>query len=342
MSDASAPFVPVDHKTMPRRRFLKIMAGAVAFGCMRPAWALQPVRWQGRVMGADAEIVIHDMDKGRAERAIGRVLFEIGRLEGLFSLHDARSFIRRLNDEAGLPDAPADMQDILAVSREIHDKTHGAFDPTVQPLWRLYADHFAKADADPDGPNPEAIGEALSRTGLLHIAVTDGHIGFLKPGMALTLNGIAQGYITDKARDILRAEGLRHVLVNMGEYAAIGPRSDGESWTIGIADPLAPWRVVERVSLPADHALATSAGAGTAFDDSLRHHHLFDPRTGQSATHHGSVTVMAPDATLADALSTAFSVLPFHEIEAIMPSFPACTVFAIGHDGKISRCGSRT
>lgn len=342
MSDVSDSFVPASHKTIPRRRFLKIVAGVAAFGCMKPAWAARPVSWQGRVMGADADIVIHDMDEDKAKQAIGLVLHEIKRLEGLFSLHDGKSFIRRLNNKASLQDAPADMQEILAVSRLIHDETHGAFDPTVQPLWQLYADHFAKVDADPDGPSSGAIRDALSHMGLSHVAVTDGQIRFLKPGMALTLNGIAQGYITDKARDILRAKGLQHVLVNMGEYAALGPRPDGESWTIGIADPLAPWRVVERISLPADYALATSAGAGTAFDDNLRHHHLFDPRTGQSARHHGSVAVMAPQATLADALSTAFSILPFNEIKAIVPSFPNCAVLAIGHDGKISRCGART
>ena len=101
--------------------------------------------------------------------------------------------------------------------------------------------------------------------------------------MAITLNGIAQGSITDRVTDLLRAEGLAQVLVDLGEVRALGRHPDGRAWRVGIADPLAPDRLRETLAID-DQAVATSATTGVRFDAAGRYHHLLNPRTSQPST----------------------------------------------------------
>jgi thiamine biosynthesis lipoprotein len=150
--------------------------------------------------------------------------------------------------------------------------------------------------------------------------------------MALTLNGIAQGYITDKVGETLRARGFSHVLVSMGEQLALGPKWDGAAWRVGIADPAAPEKAIAEVPL-AGGALATSAGYGTSFDRAGRISHILDPRTGRPAETWASISVIAPSATLADGLSTALSVSPRAEGQALLGKL-GCRAFAIAEPGS--------
>src|SRR5690606_20625021 len=130
--------------------------------------------------------------------------------------------------------------------------------------------------------------------------------------MAITLNGVAQGFITDRVGGLLRSAGFDNVLVDIGEALALGRHADGAPWRAAIADPLGGNRHLFELEIGntpgALPALATSAGSGTRFGESARLHHLLDPRTGTSASHHAGVTVAATRATLADGLSTTLSV----------------------------------
>ena len=118
--------------------------------------------------------------------------------------------------------------------------TEGTFDPTVQPLWTLYSGHFSRPDAGPAGPHPDALNAALDRVSHRHLLVGRDRIAFARRGMALTLNGIAPGYVTDRIVDLLRAEGIDRTLVDMGESRAIGTRPDGRPWDVAVADPDEP------------------------------------------------------------------------------------------------------
>ncbi|MCR6630571.1 MAG: FAD:protein FMN transferase [Magnetospirillum sp.] len=119
----------------------------------------------------------------------------------------------------------------------------------------------------------------------------------LPPGTALTLNGIAQGYVTDAIVGLLRSQGMRHVLANLGEIAALGLAGDGHAWRVGLPDG------GERAL--SDGALAVSMPDGTRFSPLC--HHLFDPATGRSAASPCLVVVQAETATEADAISTAIA-----------------------------------
>ena len=269
-----------------RRRFLRIAAAATG-GLALPALGMPratPHRRTGVLLGTDAEIQFYHPDAGFARAAIDACFVEVQRLEHVFSLHRADSALSRLNRDGRLADPPAELRELLDTALAIGHATGGAFDVTVQPLWALYAEHFSSPAADPDGPAAAAIAQALARVDFRRVRVTERAIVFGQPGMAITLNGIAQGYITDRVTGLLRNPGLRDVLVNMGEHRALGAHPDGSPWRIGLADPQRFWR--SRGSLPlTDCAVATSGGYGTPFDASGRNHHLLDQGNGRNAEH---------------------------------------------------------
>jgi len=299
-----------------RRRFLGISAAAAGFALL-PLGGLaravpQGVRWHGRALGAPAELILHHPDRVEAERLIRRIVVEIDRLERIFSLHIAESALNRLNAQGALADPPPELVAVLEESRAAWRMSGGLFDPTVQPLWTLYTRHFTTPDADPAGPPPREIGAALQRVGLDRVAFDENRIAFRAPGMALTLNGIAQGYITDRAIALLRAGGVGHTLADLGEIRALGLRGDGTPWRVGIAG------TGQEVDL-ADRAIATSGTDGFRFAGPGSPCHLLDPRNGASAERYRSVSVVAPSAATADALSTAFSFLSEADIAAALP-----------------------
>jgi thiamine biosynthesis lipoprotein len=146
--------------------------------------------------------------------------------------------------------------------------------------------------------------------------------------MSITLKGIAQGYVTDRIVELLRHAGIDRSLVDMGETRAIGSRPSGAPCVVGLEDPAATGRVAERIAL-VNRAVATSGGYGTQFDAHGQFNHLFDPATGSTSWRYLSVSVIAPDATTADALSTGFSLMPLKAVKA--------TVAALGLEARLVR-----
>jgi thiamine biosynthesis lipoprotein len=185
----------------------------------------------------------------------------------------------------------------------------GAFDVTVQPLWDLYAGHFSRPDASPDGPSDDAIAAAVVRVDQDALEVDPSRLRFARPGMGVTLNGIGQGYITDRVVELLRAGGVEHALVDMGKTRAIGGHPAGGPWSVGLEDPRAPGTIAERITLM-DRAVATVGGYGTLFDEAGRFNHIFEPWSGRTSWRWLSVSVEAVTATESNALSNAFAVMP--------------------------------
>jgi thiamine biosynthesis lipoprotein len=310
-------------RPLTRRRVITIVAAAVGLA-LAPSVRVRAAppearryRWSGRALGAETSIVIYHRDRDTAERVIGLCVDEIERLENEFSLYRPQSALNRLNRTGVLRFPSHDMVRLLADSRRFSDLTGGAFDITVQPLWVLYAGHFANPDADPAGPDRKAVESVLQRVDYRAVAVDKHAVSLGRPGMALTLNGIAQGYITDRVADLLRAHGIDRVLIDLGEIRGLGGAGDGRPWRVGVGDPGGGAKLIETLEVN-NQAVATSAGAGTPFGRDGRHHHLFDPRQGESAQRYASVTVIAPTATRADALSTALSSLAPAEARRVL------------------------
>jgi thiamine biosynthesis lipoprotein len=157
-------------------------------------------------------------------------------------------------------------------------------------------------------------------------------IRYDRRGMAVTLNGIAQGYLTDRVVDLLRRNGVEHSLVDMGEIRAIGNRPFGGPWRVGLEDPLSSNQVAQRISLD-NRAVSTSGGYGTVLDPAGRFNHIFDPGSGATSWRYRSVSVVAATATTADALSTAFSLMPIESVGPIVRELALNVYFALP-DGR--------
>ncbi|HEY7576110.1 MAG TPA: FAD:protein FMN transferase [Acetobacteraceae bacterium] len=325
--------------TPGRRRFITIAAAAAGMPLLllprgRAADVPRLRVWTGSALGADAMLQINHPDPAVADRLIEHSLAEVERLEHVFSLYQRDSALSRLNENGHLDDPPFDLVRLLGECARFSTLTGGAFDVTVQPLWALYAAHFAQPDANPAGPSRAAIETALARVGHTRVLLDARRIAFAASGMALTLNGIAQGYVTDRVVDLLRDAGIASALVDMGETRAIGAYPEGQPWSIGLEDPRAPGRVAERIDL-IDRAVATSGGYGTQFDPAGRFNHIFDPSNGTTSWRYAAVSVVAADATTADALSTAFTLMPLDRTRLVVDALNLRAHFAFADGARL-------
>lgn len=323
-----------------RRRFISISGAIVGVGLIDPLQALaenklELVKWRGAALGAKAQILLYTNDPDKSTEVFLKCQREIDRLEKIFSLYRADSAISHLNEKGALDNPDIEFLDLLSRCLSCYQQTNGAFDVTIQPLWKLYADHFTTAGADPAGPSEDKIKQTLQLIGSDKIRLDSRRISFARPGMGISLNGVAQGYITDRVSLILKEAGFENLLVHMGETYARGQHEDGRPWTAGISSPLRDHKLLMTVPLK-QQALATSGGYGSPFSDQSRLHHLLNPKTGHSANHHGAVSVIARDTTTADMLSTAFYVMPYDQVALIWDKYPQVQkAIFVDHEGQI-------
>lgn len=326
--------------TVARRRLL-LLAAASALPLAAWRWqqslAPAPVSWHGTAMGAPASLVLHHAgDVAGAQAALAAMLAEMERLEAMFSLYRADSWLSRLNREGLVRHAPAEFTALLEAALNMARQSKGMFDPTVQPLWKLYFNHFV-VQGQSAAPTADAVAQARSLVGWQGVRVDGATVSLARAGMGITLNGIAQGFITDRCTDVLQAHGFDRMLVDMGEPRAMAAKPDGSAWHLGLADPRQPERALHTVSV-VNQAVATSGGYGTRLDAAGLFTHLIDPHTGRTAPAAESVTVLAPTATQADALSTALSLIPRSrtaERLALLHTQPGCRAICIDSTGTV-------
>ncbi|MDD2809273.1 FAD:protein FMN transferase [Rhodoferax sp.] len=325
---------------MPGRRRLMLMAAVVPL----LGWRIQqsahaaPLQWQGIAMGAPASLVLHHGgDSARAQAALTATLAEMARLEAMFSLFRADSLISQLNRSARLDNAPPEFVALLGTALDMAERSGGVFDPTIQPLWSLYFDHFVVGGQT----QPPAAGQVAQARALVDwraVQLDGSSVTLKRPGMGLSLNGVAQGFVTDRCSEVLRSHGFSHMLVDMGEPRAVAAKPDGSAWQIGLADPREPSRALHTLSV-FDQAVATSGGYGTRLDAVGLYTHLINPRTGHTAPAFESVTVVAPSATQADAMSTALALIPRSELSvrlALLRTQPGCRAICMDGLGQVS------
>lgn len=324
---------------LSRRRFLTISAAAAGFS-MTSAYAgvlpeMPAATWRGSALGSLAEVKIHHPEKAEAERLVTLAISELHRLEQLFSLYHEQSDLLTLNRNGALEAPKKEFVELLQHSHSWSRISQGMFDPSIQPLWNLYADHFSRPDTSPSGPDAVAIRDALRRVGMDHVLFDNNRVVFRKKGMGLSFNGIAQGYITDKVVELLRAQGIRHSLVNMGETRTIGSRPDGKPWQAAIADPAGKGGTRPVIALD-DRAMATSGGYGFSFDVESRFNHIFNPGTGLSPHLHQSVSIVHETATAADAMATAACLMPEDAIWKMLIDAGGGEAHIMSYDGKLT------
>jgi len=315
------------------------LGGGAAFICAGDRVRVPPrlYRWQGTSLASPARLLIYHTDRVAAEQAINRCITEIERLERIFALNREDSEIARLNRDGRIVAPSQDLSLLLSLSARLAELSDSAFDVTVQPLWTLYTRHFFAAETPPtEGPPARAIDEALKIVDWRDIEIGPHAVRLARPGMGLTLNGIAQGYVTDRVTQILRGHDCERVLADLGrsEIKALGAHADGRAWRVGVVDPRRTDAFARMLDLR-DGALCTSGGYGTKFEPSGRYHHLFDPRRGVSANRLIGVSVLAPSAMIADGLSTALYVASPDRARALVDIFAGTRALLTYPNGQV-------
>jgi thiamine biosynthesis lipoprotein len=288
--------------------------------------------WHGEVLDAVSELTLWHTDPAFARAAILKVRGEIERFERIFSLYRTDSEISRLNATGRLMKPSPELRQLIEESQRLGELSGGAFDISVQPLWRLYEAHFwSHTDVQPDILE-RAHDVARGFVDFRQIESGTASVGFARTGMAITLNSVAQGYITDAIADMLRNEGFASAVVDLGEFRTLGRHPDGHAWRLGIRDALSASGVAHVVELD-DMALAVSGGYGTTFEPTGRFHHIFDPQTGASANKLADVAVIGPRATAANALATAICVAGEERAAALLAACPGTRAIVTRPDG---------
>ena len=305
---------------------------------------LERFTFTGIQMAVPIKIVMYAPDEAAAREAADAAMARISQINSVMSDYDPASEVRHLSDTSGQGRAMPVSRDLLRVMSAawtLSERSDGAFDVTVGPVVRLWR----RARRRKELPSPERIAEFKRSVGhrFVRIDPANSTIELLKTEMWIDLGGIAKGYAVDEALGELRSRGITRALVDAGGDVVLGdPPPDRPSWTVGVA-PLDPEADPSIFLSVANVAVATSGDMWQYVEiDGRRYSHIVDPRTGIGLTDHSSVTVIAPDATTADGLASAVSVLgPKKGIELVDATPNTAALIMRAPHGKIETYHSR-
>ncbi len=295
--------------TLTRRRTLTLLAVAAAVPAMPKVLGRSAqhasATWSGTALGADARLIFAGTSARAADRHVALALAEVARLEQIFSLYRSDSELSTLNAQGYLHSPSPELLQVLHVARCVHEASDGLFDPTVETVWRQ---------------SRSACNLVRAETSFAHLRIGTREIS-LPDGVALTLNGIAQGYITDRVTELLRRSGYRSALIDMGEMRVLTDRANTPPWRVALSDG------GPTIGMTAG-ALATSSADTLMLCREKGIAHIIDPHTGATPQIWQSVSVRHQSATWADALSTALFLAPAEAITRITDQIAGAAVFA--------------
>ncbi len=264
-----------------------------------------------QAMATDFDVLLNPDGPSDQVAAASEALDEVAILEQKLSVYRADSDLSRVNLSAANGPVVVDPElfQLLQRGQEIGTKTDAAFDPASGALIQLWRScrHAGRL------PNPTEVDESLNRSGMSHVTLEPlaQTVSFDVDGLAFDLGAIGKGYAVDQAGATLTDRGVAEWLVHGGKSSVLarGTHAGHDGWPIGLRNPLLPDRPYLTLLLK-DAAISTSGTAVQWFRvGDKRYGHILDPRTGWPVDTMLSVSVIAPDAALADALSTAFFVL---------------------------------
>jgi len=329
-----------------RRSFLKLsglLGVGLATGAMVPLTA-EAVKFNRRMykvsrtrlsMGTFVSMTLIHSSRDKAEEAMSIAFHEIDRLNGLMNRFDSATPVGILNREGQLRGAPPEVASVMRSSLDFYRTSAGNFDITVAPVVDLFKAQFGSGKKTP--PTEEEIEKVLTHVDARSIAVEGRTIRFMKPGMAVTLDGIANGYIVDRAADVLAKNHIQNFLINAGgDIRTKGERQDRKPWTIAIQDPHKKRHYPDIIRMK-DGAIATSGNYEVYFDREKMFFHIVNPRTGLSPHADASVSVMAPTTMEADALSTSVFVMDPAEGIHFINSLPRYECLILSTTGKMKK-----
>ena len=285
-------------------------------------------------MGTLLDVQLYHQRPELGLRLLRHACQEARRLEALFSRHMPDSELSRLNRQAGrgpMPISP-ELFGLLRAAQQWAQWSQGAFDPTAGALSNLWRMAVSRGQL----PAHHGLQSALRAAGWRKLRLFQPNLAQLTTaGVELDLGGIAKGYAVDRMGHLLRRHGIQYALINFGESSllAIGSMPDGRSWPVavrGLGGGVNPGALGLR-----DHAVSTSSSFGRAFFlDGRCLSHVLDPRHGQPLAQPLAVTVLAPTATAAEALSTALLVWTAGG-EVIPPLPPGARAYEVRRAGEL-------
>jgi len=281
---------------------------AIAIVCLSPGsgWA----DWhyiEAEKMGTRVEVQLWHEDSENGRQLLAMAMDEFDRIERLMSTYIDSSEISRVNSLAAIEpqEVSAELFDLLQLSQEVSALTEGAFDISFDSVGVLY--DFRKKQR----PNTIEIASELEKVNYRLVELDDEAktVSFASDGVRINLGGIAKGHAVERVIELLAAEGVRHALATAGgDTRLLGDRR-GQPWVVGIRDPDRRDAVFTRLALD-NEAISTSGDYERYFiDEGKRYHHILSPQSGNPVQGVRSVSVIGPDATMTDGLSTSVFVL---------------------------------
>ncbi|MGV3538204.1 MAG: FAD:protein FMN transferase [Rufibacter sp.] len=264
-----------------------------------------------KLMGNRFEITVSCGNQKEADKALDAAVVEIQRIEHLLTTFSETSETHQINAKAGIaPVTPsAEVYDLISRSLLISELTQGAFDITYggvdKSLWNFDTSMSAL-------PSPEVAKASVRLVNYKNLLLNpkDRSVFLRHKGMRIGFGGIGKGYAAERAKFVLQQLGVKSGIVNAaGDLSAWGHTPDGQPWTIGVADPNAAHLPFSRFNI-SNLAVATSGNYEKfAIIDGKKYSHTINPKTGLPVTGIKSVTILCPNAELADAMATPVMVM---------------------------------
>lgn len=267
-----------------------------------------------RLMGNRFEFTVVCGERSRAEEVIGQAVDEVKRIEKLLTTFDESSQTNLVNRNAGIRPVKVDREvfNLIQRSKRISSLTQGAFDITYgsvdKRLWNF-------DQAMTSLPDAETARQGVRLINYRHVFLdeTNSTVYLKNKGMRIGFGGIGKGYAAEKAKQLLQSKGIKNGIVNAaGDLTVWGYQPDGRCWTIGIADPNAARHAFSALEIT-DTSVATSGNYEKfAIVDGKKYSHTIDPKTGLPVSGIKSVTIICPNAEIADAMATPVMIMGIH------------------------------
>jgi len=262
------------------------------------------------LMGTDVSIHLYCSSQDQALETTEKMFARAETLSCILSRHNVHSALSYLNDNKKILHAPPELRAAIHHSLMFKKMTAGAFDVRLLPVIRLLESQGSFQDI-------EYVFNQLSLERHDDILVHDGMIAFSNSNTSITLDGIAKGMIVDRMIDMAREENVRHCLVNAGgDLVALGGLPGNTAWEISVYNPLT--QRLEANTFPLRSGAAATSGIYFKTYPVHGFHHIVNPHQQSSPRHHASVTVLAENATTADAIATACIVLDSDRAKALI------------------------
>jgi thiamine biosynthesis lipoprotein len=288
-------------------------------------------------MGTFSRVVVIAKTERTANRCIEAAFDVQNHIESLMSDYRDDSELSKVNRDAAEGPVPVSEMTFEVLRRAVHFSklSEGAFDVTVGPL----VDLWRKAGETNEPPTEEALAEARRKVGSDKLILDEKNrtVRFAVEGMRVDLGGIAKGYAADKSVEAMKERGAIGGMVAIaGDIRCFGqPPRGQEHWRIGLQDPnVAPDELGP--SRPLLVFALTNEGVSTSGDyrrfvkvQGEKQSHIIDPGTGNGANKLVSDTIIAPDATSSDALSTAVNVLGIERGLSLIERLPSVEAILI-------------